>query len=440
MSLPRVLTLMGSGETAPTMVSTHRRLAARLEPSPGRVRANVTAAVLDTPYGFQENAPELAERAVAYFAESIDVDLAVAGLTRIIGADGLAVERGLETLRRSDYLFAGPGSPTYAVEQWRDSAVPGVLRSKLDRGGVVVFASAAALTLGVATVPVYEIYKCGHEPFWAEGLDLLSTIGIDATVIPHYDNAEGGHHDTRFCYLGERRLIAMEAMLPDRAWVLGIDEHTGLIIDIDAGSAEVTGNGGVTLRVDGQSRHHTSGSVLDLGVLTDRDAVARAIGGTSASAPTPIDSERSANTEQRSPSDPSPSDTVATSLGEEADRADATFTAALAAGDATSATAVMLSLEHSIWAWSADTLQSDETDRARQVLRSMVTRLGDAAVGGLADPRSAVGPLIETLLELRASARAERRFETSDLIRDRLDAHGVEVRDTADGAEWDLRA
>ena len=440
MSLPRVLTLMGSGETAPTMVSTHRRLAARLEPSPGRVRANVTAAVLDTPYGFQENAPELAERAVAYFAESIDVDLAVAGLTRIIGADGLAVERGLETLRRSDYLFAGPGSPTYAVEQWRDSAVPGVLRSKLDRGGVVVFASAAALTLGVATVPVYEIYKCGHEPFWAEGLDLLSTIGIDATVIPHYDNAEGGHHDTRFCYLGERRLIAMEAMLPDRAWVLGIDEHTGLIIDIDAGSAEVTGNGGVTLRVDGQSRHHPSGSVLDLAVLTDRDAVARSIGGTSASAPTPIDSERSANTEQRSPSDPSPSDTVATSLGEEADRADATFTAALAAGDATSATAVMLSLEYSIWAWSADTLQSDETDRARQVLRSMVTRLGDAAVGGLADPRSAVGPLIETLLELRASARAERRFETSDLIRDRLDAHGVEVRDTADGAEWDLRA
>ncbi len=440
MSLPRVLTLMGSGETAPTMVSTHRRLAARLEPSPGRVRANVTAAVLDTPYGFQENAPELAERAVAYFAESIDVDLAVAGLTRIIGADGLAVERGLETLRRSDYLFAGPGSPTYAVEQWRDSAVPGVLRSKLDRGGVVVFASAAALTLGVATVPVYEIYKCGHEPFWAEGLDLLSTIGIDATVIPHYDNAEGGHHDTRFCYLGERRLIAMEAMLPDRAWVLGIDEHTGLIIDIDAGSAEVTGNGGVTLRVDGQSRHHPSGSVLDLGVLTDRDAVARSIRGTSASAPTPIDSERSANTEQRSPSDPSPSDTVATSLGEEADRADAAFTAALAAGDATSATAVMLSLEHSIWAWSADTLQSDETDRARQVLRSMVTRLGDAAVGGLADPRSVVGPLIETLLELRASARAERRFETSDLIRDRLDAHGVEVRDTADGAEWDLRA
>src|SRR6266571_3494942 len=32
-------------------------------------------------------------------------------------------------------------------------------------------------------------------------------------VIPHYDNAEGGTHDTRFCYLGERRLAALEALL-----------------------------------------------------------------------------------------------------------------------------------------------------------------------------------------------------------------------------------
>src|SRR6056300_1472297 len=70
-----------------------------------------------------------------------------------------------------------PTSPSRltSTSRWRASAVPAVLRSKLDRGGVMVFASAAALTIGVATVPVYEIYKCGHEPFWADGLDLLST-------------------------------------------------------------------------------------------------------------------------------------------------------------------------------------------------------------------------------------------------------------------------
>ncbi|MGB0737983.1 MAG: hypothetical protein ACPGT2_08760 [Ilumatobacteraceae bacterium] len=438
MPSPRVLTLMGSGETAPTMVSTHRRLAARLEPSPGRVRTNVRAAVLDTPYGFQENASELAERAVAYFSESIDVDLDVAGLTRIIGVDDLTVERGLEVLRRSDYIFAGPGSPTYAVEQWRGSAVPGALRSKLEQGGVVVFASAAALTLGVATVPVYEIYKCGHEPFWADGLDLLAGIGIEAAVIPHYDNAEGGHHDTRFCYLGERRLTHMETMLPEGTWVLGIDEHTGLVIDLDAGQAEVTGNGGVTLRVDGESLHHPTGSILDLAILTDRDAVSRTIRGDASTVRATEIADDHASDLATIPA--SAEQTVESSLADTADRADREFSAAITAGDAATATGVMLELETAIWAWSADTLQSDETDRARQVLRSMVTRLGEAAVAGLADPRAVVAPLVDLLLQLRSDARAEKRFEVSDLIRDRLDETGVEVRDTADGAEWDLRA
>ena len=76
MSLPRILTIMGSGETAPTMVSTHRKLTALL-PKP------VKAVLLDTPYGFQENAPELATRAVEYFRNSVNVDITVAGLVRL---------------------------------------------------------------------------------------------------------------------------------------------------------------------------------------------------------------------------------------------------------------------------------------------------------------------------------------------------------------------
>jgi hypothetical protein len=63
-ALPRILTIMGSGETAPTMMKHHRELIARL---PNGARA----VVLDTPYGFQENAPELASRAVEYFRQSV---------------------------------------------------------------------------------------------------------------------------------------------------------------------------------------------------------------------------------------------------------------------------------------------------------------------------------------------------------------------------------
>ena len=85
--LPRILVIMGSGETAPTMVPTHRMIS-RLLPTPAK------ATLLDTPYGFQENAPELATKAVEYFKTSINMRLDVAGLTQIIGADALEVERG----------------------------------------------------------------------------------------------------------------------------------------------------------------------------------------------------------------------------------------------------------------------------------------------------------------------------------------------------------
>ena len=124
----------------------------------------------------------------------------------MIGADALAVQQGLSALTDADYVFAGPGSPTYALRQWKNTQVSHILHEKLQRGGIVTFASAAALTLGTRTVPVYEIYKCGEEPYWLEGLNLLGEFGIPAVVIPHYNNAEGGHHDTRFCYLGETRL------------------------------------------------------------------------------------------------------------------------------------------------------------------------------------------------------------------------------------------
>jgi cysteinyl-tRNA synthetase len=54
------------------------------------------------------------------------------------------------------------------------------------------------------------------------------------------------------------------------------------------------------------------------------------------------------------------------------------------------------------------------------------------------DPRDAVTPFVEALLELRARARAGRDWETADLVRDRLAAAGVEVRDEVGGSTWTL--
>ncbi|MEY2642696.1 MAG: hypothetical protein RLZZ368_1343 [Actinomycetota bacterium] len=412
-NLPRLLTIMGSGETAPTMMKHHRELIARLP-------RDAKAVVLDTPYGFQENAPELAARAVEYFRQSVGHPITIAGLTRLKNADTVEVERGLSTIRQADYLFAGPGSPTYALRQWESTPVPDVVRSKIRSGGAVTFASAAALTLGRYTVPVYEVYKVGQDPYWLDGLDVMAEIGLEVAVIPHYDNSEGGHHDTRFCYLGESRLVALEAELPDSAHVLGIDEHTGLVIDIDAGTATVIGNGTVTVRKRGVSIVHSTGTVLPIDALRDPS------GSTSVAVSAPT-----ARTEVATESG-----TAVASLADEVSRTEELFDIAITAGDSAAAVRAALDLETAITSWSADTLQSDAMDRAHAALRSMIVRLGEAAVKGLADPREAIAPVMSVLIELRTAVRSDKRYDLSDLIRDRLTAVGIEVRDTPDGPQW----
>ncbi|MGH3910990.1 MAG: hypothetical protein ACRDRM_09185, partial [Pseudonocardiaceae bacterium] len=213
---PRLLAIMGSGETAPTMAKVHRLLVERLGPRP------VAAVLLDSPYGFQENAEEISRRAVGYFGRNLRMPLHVASW-RNPSDDVLQREQALALVRDADLVFAGPGSPTYALRVWRGSGLRDVLAGKLAKGGCVTFGSAAAVSLGIAAVPVYEIYKVGADLHWVEGLDLLAMIGLRAAVIPHYDNAEGGTHDTRFCYLGEQRLQTMEGMLDATTCVLGID-------------------------------------------------------------------------------------------------------------------------------------------------------------------------------------------------------------------------
>ena len=416
---------MGSGETAPTMVTTHRMLAAKL-PKPAR------ATLLDTPYGFQENAPELATKAVEYFKTSINIALDVAGLTQMIGADALAVERGLQLVADAQYVFAGPGSPTYALRQWAGTPLAGLLTKKLRDGGIVTFASAAALTLGRFTLPVYEIYKVGEEPRWLEGLNILGEVGINAALIPHYNNAEGGHHDTRFCYMGERRLAMLERELPDDVYVLGVDEHTGVVIDIDAQTATVVGKGVLTIRVKGVSTEIASGEVMSIDRLRDPFTSTKSVAGSAAQSNSAGDDA----TDKPAATEVAVSDS---NLRQATERLNDAFAQAITAGDADAAARAALDLDDAIAGWSIDTLQSDDADYARSVLRSMITRLAGAATGGLRDPREVVGPFVQVLLDLRVQVRTDKRFDLSDMIRDRLAEISVEVRDTPQGAEWGFR-
>jgi cyanophycinase-like exopeptidase len=370
------LVLMGSGEIAPTMVPVHRAAMAAAGTS------GVT--VLDSPFGFQENVEVLTERLVEFFETSLVADVSVARL-RSVGETAVARERALSQVRHSRFVFAGPGSPSYALKVWSAAGMADALREVLSAGGTVTLASAAAVTAGALSIPVYEIYKVGEDPFWLDGLDLVSGFGLDAVVVPHWNNTEGGNHDTSRCYIGERRLRILEADL--ERGILGIDEHTAATIDFGRGALEVAGRGSVTVR-GGSER------VLDTGTTVALEEVVTALG-----------SPRTARVEAPRP--------PASSEG---------FVEALESGDVDGVIAAMLDAE------------GDPGRRAE--LRSMIVELGEAARAGLVDPRDVIAGFVDLLLSLRASARDQRRYDESDLIRDRLADLGVEVRDTATGQEW----
>jgi hypothetical protein len=453
--MARLLAIMGSGETTPTMAKVHRQLFERL--APASVPAPVPAVLLDTPYGFQSNAYDISARAVAYFRESAGRSVAVASMARTIGVPPVALEAALARVAEARWVFSGPGSPTYALAQWRPTIVPSLLAEKISDGGCIVFSSAAALTLGRWTVPVYEIYKAGADPLWADGLDLLSPLGSTVAVVPHFDNAEGGTHDTRYSYLGEERLQVMEAQLPPEGWVLGVDEHTVCIFDFDAGTVSVSGLGAVTVRRHGTSAIVASGRTLSIEELVELAGSLPAASGGKPAVPGTGD-PASAGPGSAGPGSagprtdvlvdgpvasgrtPATPDLAGSPLLAETRRLTAAFDAAVAGRDAEVATEAVLEMEATLHAWSADTFQSDELDRARAALRRMVVRLGELAAPGLRDPRDVLAPWVEALLVERTEARQSGRFADGDRIRQRLEDFGVEVRDTPTGTDWGLRA
>jgi cyanophycinase-like exopeptidase len=430
----RVLVIMGSGETSPTMVTVHKALIARLGAGSHR------GVLLDTPYAFQENTADISARSQAYFARSVGLQVAVVSDADLRQPQSQAAATGLAAIRASDWVFIGPGSPSYALSRWLGGPVTEALRDRIAAGlGITVIASAAAAAMGFLAVPVYEIYKVGTEPHWLEGLNLLSVLGLKVAVIPHYDNAEGGTHDTRFCYLGERRLSMLERDLPADAAVLGVDEHTALVFDLVAREVEVVGRGGATVRKAGVSTILPSGSRITLPELCTLARTGAPRPGSAATRSGPAaepqpDSEPRAQDQQQLPGAAS------------ADLPDITadvqrrFDAAVSARDATAMVTAILDLEAAIEAWATDTDQNDNSDRARAVLRGLVVQLGRAAEQGLVDPADRLRPAIGPLVTLRDTLRHDGSYAAADVIRDALTACGVDVRDSPDGTRWTVRA
>ncbi|TFG44259.1 MAG: hypothetical protein E4H48_00715, partial [Syntrophobacterales bacterium] len=254
------IVLMGSGELTATMVEVHKDMIGRLGPA-------ARAVFLDTPAGFQLNADQISAKAGEYFRDKVGHPMALASYKSKTHAALFGSEKAFIALKQADFVLIGPGSPTYAVRQWAGTPVTDILAQRVASGGCLVAASAAALTVGRFTLPVYEIYKVGEEPRWETGIDIMSRFGLNLAVIPHWNNAEGGTHDTRFCFMGEPRFRALETLLPDDVVILGLEEHTACIIDLARSEVRIRGIGSVVLRRAGLERVIKKNETVPLDVL-----------------------------------------------------------------------------------------------------------------------------------------------------------------------------
>ncbi|MDP2743931.1 MAG: cysteinyl-tRNA synthetase [Dehalococcoidia bacterium] len=256
--------LFGSGETAPSGRLIHERLFSQLRPP-------VRVAVLETPAGFQPNSELVAQEVAEFIRSSLQN---YSPLVSVIPARSKSPPFStddpeiLSPMLEANYIFLGPGSPTYAVSHLNGTLAWCYLVGRHRRGATVSMASAAAIAVSARALPVYEIFKAGHDLHWVDGLDFFGPFGLELAIVTHWDNREGGAKlDTSHCYMGQARWEALYKMLPSTTSVLGIDEHTGLVFDFQSGQASVTGKGSVTVISSGSALVYPDGAVFPLDKL-----------------------------------------------------------------------------------------------------------------------------------------------------------------------------
>jgi hypothetical protein len=258
---PGLIVLFGSGEIAPSGRKVYERVFSRLTPP-------VRVAVLETPAGFQPNSAAVAGKIAEFLQgrlQNYRPEVRVLPARRRGSALSPDDPEILSPMLDANVIFMGPGSPSYAVRQLEGSLAWRYLQARSLAGVAVILASAATIAAGSYALPVYEIYKVGEDLHWRRGLDLFGPYGLPVTFIPHWDNHEGGTElDTSRCFMGQERFGRLLELLPGEMPVVGIDEHTALIVDLAAGSCQVMGRGGVTVLREGCAERHGSGATFPL--------------------------------------------------------------------------------------------------------------------------------------------------------------------------------
>ncbi|RJP48924.1 MAG: cysteinyl-tRNA synthetase [Anaerolineaceae bacterium] len=260
------IAFLGSGETSLAGGRIFETLT-RLLPDPPRV------AVLETPAGFELNSASVAGRVADFLKTRLQnysprVDVVPARKRNsAFSPDDPEI---LKPLLDANLIFMGPGSPTYLVRQLKDTLAWDLIRARHRMGATLVFASAATISVGAWVLPVYEIYKVGQDVHSLPGLNVFADFGVSLSFIPHWNNTDGGDDlDTSRCFIGMERFAQWCDMLPSDHTIVGLDEHTGLILNFEKSECTVSGVSSVSLVRECDPEIYAAGKIFPLNELGD---------------------------------------------------------------------------------------------------------------------------------------------------------------------------
>ncbi|MDO8497321.1 MAG: cysteinyl-tRNA synthetase [bacterium] len=240
----KLIGVFGSGELSPTGRRVHEYLISHL-------KAPVKIALIETPAGFEVNPLNWYQKLsdmMSIGLQNFQPQISIIDALRKDGEKSTNNPTLLAPMLDADYIHAGAGSPSYAGTHLADSLAYQYMIDMFDRGSVLSFASAAAIAFSKYLLPVYEMYKVGEDLHWNKGTNFFAKWGLNLTIIPHWNNNEGGQGiDTSRCFMGVERFKKLLQMLPEPTPILGIDEQTACIFDLEKKEVKVMGNGTATV-------------------------------------------------------------------------------------------------------------------------------------------------------------------------------------------------
>jgi len=252
-------------------------------------------------------------------------------------------------------------------------------------------------------------------------MDLLKHFGFNLVVVPHWNNAEGGTHDTRFCFMGKPRFEQLVAALPPDVSILGLDEHTACIFDFESNQASIKGIGRVILQRSGQQMVFRSADRFSLDVLMGTDdgghwqQVSEALPETQATATDDGDA-----------------------FWDHIHQLENDFHHGIKTHEAQKTTNALLELDRTIWQAQQDLENAESVIQARDTLRELIAILGTRLAAAPRSETDCLAPIVEQLLRVREAFRQRKQFEEADAIRDSLQRANIVIEDDKEGSRWRL--